>query len=316
MLDLYVEYRMCSYACGFLLWVECSTQVRQLIVLYGETITGHLLNKWQRKCILPIVSWFFIKTYMTCTPFFYLDFSGCCQANCEYYWIRDKNSKKRLLYVWLFLCVCVWYLWDEREKVFVVGKLQMFGEETMQPGDFCLVPLSFLVVHVLHVCRRRRRDVHDESDTSRSKVKKQNHACVFKVNYSRDWMSSMSKIFSETHLSFCVLCRKWARLTENKPQRAPGKKTQCRLVTVQPSWRGSGRPGEKSPTGTSSPWTPSWQSTPACAWPSPLSTHRHTAAVVKEINSERQYEVRFTFTRIVTVLLPLPESPTWHFALQ
>lgn len=162
MLDLYVEYRMCSYACGFLLWVECSTQVRQLIVLYGETITGHLLNKWQRKCILPIVSWFFIKTYMTCTPFFYLDFSGCCQANCEYYWIRDKNSKKRLLYVWLFLCVCVWYLWDEREKVFVVGKLQMFGEETMQPGDLCLVPLSFLVVHVLHVCRRRRRDVQGD----------------------------------------------------------------------------------------------------------------------------------------------------------
>lgn len=59
-----------------------------------------------------------------------------------------------------------------------------------------------------------------------------------------------------------------------------------------------------------------------CMAQSPFYTQTHnprgkrSAAVVKEINSERQYEVRFTFTRIVTVLLPLPESPTWHFALQ
>lgn len=52
--------------------------------------------------------------------------------------------------------ICVWYLGEECEKVFMVRKLQMFGEKTMQSGNICLVHLSFLIIYVLHVCFRRR----------------------------------------------------------------------------------------------------------------------------------------------------------------
>lgn len=39
----------CACEFSFLLWIDCSTHVGQFIILYSETITGNLLNKWQRE---------------------------------------------------------------------------------------------------------------------------------------------------------------------------------------------------------------------------------------------------------------------------
>lgn len=110
----------CRYACefSFLLWVDCSTNVGQFIILYSETITGNLLNKRQRhECL-------------------------------------DKNSNN-LYVVILCVCLCV-YLGEQCEQVFMVGYFQMFGVKTMQSGNINLSHLPFLIIYIFHVCYRKK----------------------------------------------------------------------------------------------------------------------------------------------------------------
>lgn len=123
------------YTCmfSFLLWVDCSTEVGQFIILYSETITGNLMNKWQWR-------------------------------ECKYYWFvfgSKKSWKLVAIVVTSYLCVsvCLCYLGEKCEQVFVVGQLQMFGVKSMQCSNFSLIHFPSLVVYILHICYRGRTDI-------------------------------------------------------------------------------------------------------------------------------------------------------------
>lgn len=97
---------------------------------------------------------------------------------------------------------------------------------------------------------------------------------VHRSSYSRDCISPMSSSFSETHLSFCIFCGKRAPWT-NAPRRERRCNQSWSGVSRWPSWWGSAPLGGWCPMGTISLQIRSWPSTPACAWPSLLSGHKH-----------------------------------------
>lgn len=85
----------------------------------------------------------------------------------------------------------------------------------------------------------------------------------------------------------------------NEPQKLLGNTSKGLCLSflkfVQPSWQGSGPPGGISLTGTSSLQMQSLQSTPACAWPGLLSTHKY-------------FTSRLDWLRIITYYIVFPKT--------